>query len=108
MNEIKPFRVLTLYENYADAFVFEYSDDHQKFYFDVQFANATPPVIENGAVIAPATYDVAVSNIGKRDWGARTTKPVKNLDVIKSNLTAYFRSHFLDQAQNVAEHVIFE
>jgi len=108
MVAIRQVRYLTKYEDYSDAQVYHYDDGSQKFYFDVDYSNEKPGVMENGNLVSPPEYDVLIPLIGKTDVRSRVTMQVESLEEIKRNIKKFFVSHNVSTAENPPGDVFFE
>lgn len=109
MAQIRLFRILDSYDDYANASIYRYDDDMEEyFYFDATFGNEERGKIESGKFIEQPKYDVLISNLGKRKPGLRKPDYVHNIDVVKSNIRDFFRTNSLSVAKIPPRSVVFK
>ena len=101
-------RSLSHYEDYSNAKVYQYDDGLQKKFFDVDYINGKPGVLENGNLVSPSTYDAIVSLIGKTHLKSLLTEPVKGTDEIKRNIKEFFMTHSVGFVKTPPCNIFFE
>lgn len=86
--------------DYTDAQVHHYKSDDAEFYFDANFKDAK-------RIDGKDIYDVVVSYIGKKRSRQTDLIGVPNMEQVKEYISAFFKEHELNPAQNPARHVYF-